>query len=194
MTLDCLLARTTAQQSNPATDTSLATSASTLGGTAVEERNSLLEQAQRLTPDAVQTRRDAAEANGPVGEEVKNRLRQNFERALDNLKQRAEIEQQIASYKADIEARPKLLTEISEQLDLPVLSAEPDLPEGASVAEMESLRKVDQEQLDSITRNLESWESRARVRLERRPQMPNIIEAARVELETVELGIGKPSA
>ena len=51
------------------------------------------------------------------------------------------------------------------------------------MADLDKQRQADDERAAEARRNLEAWEAKSRVRTERRPQMPSLIESMRQQLE-----------
>jgi hypothetical protein len=142
-----------------------------------------------LTAEIIQSRRAAIDAAQGVSDEIKAQLRQQLDRSADFLNQKLKIEQRLASVKAEVDSGPAEISALRKTLEQPGLAVDIQLPVDAGVAELEKLRATDQEQLAEVTGKLESWETRAKNRSERRPQMPALIESARAELEAANEGL-----
>ncbi len=139
-----------------------------------------------LTLEVVTSRRVAAEQLTDLPDEVKTQLSRYFQRAVDLLTQKAEAEKKAAELKAEKDNGPTLIAEYKALLAQPPPKAEPEYPPGATVSELDQLRLTDEEKLAESRRNLELWEARAKIRTERKPQMPSLIEATRKQLEEAE--------
>jgi len=139
-----------------------------------------------LTLEVVASRRLAAEQITDLSEEVKSQVVKHFQRAADLLTQKADAEKKTAELKAEKDNGPTLIAEYKALLAQPPPKAEPEYPVGATVSELDQLRLTDEEKLAEARRNLELWEARAKIRVERRPQMPSLIESTRKQLEEAE--------
>lgn len=139
-----------------------------------------------LTPEIVATRRTAAEQIPDLTEEIKSQIGKSFQRALESLTLKADVDKRAAELKAEKENGPARIAEQRALLDQPLPKAEPEFPSGATVAELDQLRLADEEKAADARRSLETWEAKAKIRAERRPQMPALIETTRKQLADAE--------
>ena len=113
----------------------------------------------------------------------RSRLLKHYQRSTEQVQQKADADRRLADLKAEREGAPEQLGLVREQLAQTPVLAEPGLQPGISVADLDKQRQADDERAAEARRNLEAWEAKSRVRTERRPQMPSLIESMRQQLE-----------
>ena len=147
-----------------------------------------------VTVESIAAQKAAAEKVPDLAEDVRNRLAKHFQRATEQVQQKADADRRMAELRAEREALPAQLALIREQLAQNPVTADPGVDPMVAVAELDKLRQADDERAAEARRNLEAWESRARVRTERKPQMPALIEMTRQQLEEAKaaLATGAP--
>jgi len=136
-----------------------------------------------LTVESIAAQKAAAEKVPDLAEDVRARLARHFQRATEQMQQKADADRRLVEMRQERESVPVQLSAIREQLAQNPLVADPGVDPMVAVAELEKLRQGDDERAAETRRNLESWETRSSVRTERKPQMPALIETARQQLE-----------
>jgi potassium-dependent mechanosensitive channel len=142
-----------------------------------------------LTVEALQARRDEVDRRTDLEEALKVQLLKHYERAVAFENQRTDTLRQYSQLKKERDSAPTLIAELKAELELPAASGELEYPDAASVAELDRMRLLDQEKLEEARKSMEAWESRAKLRAERRPQLPALIEATRKQLEELRKGL-----
>ncbi|MCA9052157.1 MAG: hypothetical protein KDA89_25650, partial [Planctomycetaceae bacterium] len=145
-----------------------------------------------LSVETVALRKAAADERTELADEVKTQLTKHFQRANDLLTQKAEVDKRAADLKAERENAPALIAEARNLAGQPPPKSEPEFPESATVADLEQLRLNEEGRAAEARRALETWESKAKVRSERKPQMPALIETTRKQLEDAEKAFAGP--
>ena len=146
-----------------------------------------------LTPETVTSRQVAAEQTPDVPDDVKAQVTKLYQRATELLTQKADADKKAAEYKAEKDTGPALIAEHRAILSQPALKSDPEYPASSTVADLEKLRLVDEERAAAARQQLEAWESRAKVRTERKPQLPALIETARQQLADLEKAMSAPA-
>lgn len=136
-----------------------------------------------LTVESIAAQKAAAEKVPDLAEDVRSRLTKHFQRATEQVQQKADADRRLGELRLEREGVPVQLAVIREQLAQNPPAADPGVDPMVAVSELDKLRQGDDERAAEARRNLESWETRARVRTERKPQMPALIETARQQLE-----------
>ncbi len=136
-----------------------------------------------VTVEAIAAQKAAAEQVPDLPEDVRMRLAKHFQRATEQVQQKTDADRRTADFKAEREAGSAQLTAVREQLAEAPSLAEPVFEEGVPVAELEKQRQADDELAAEARRKLEVWETKASLRVERKPQMPALIEMSRQQLE-----------
>ena len=143
-----------------------------------------------LTLEIIAQRRVGIEARTDLEEEIKQQIIKHFDRAVELLNQAVESEKRRNQLRQERDNAPNNLTDIKASLEQPQPNTEPDVPPDATLTELEQLRLADDERLDEARKTLEQWETRAKNRAERRPQMATIIEGVRNQLAEVRQFVG----
>ncbi len=151
-----------------------------------------VEDPPALTLETVAARRAGLESRTDLDEETKQQVIKHFDRAVEFLNQAADAEKRRSQLRTERDNAPTTIAELKAQLEQPGLRIEPEVPAEASLAELEQLRLADDESLTEARKNLEQWEARAKVRVERRPQMATIIEAARNQVAEAKQALSVP--
>ena len=142
--------------------------------------------APSITLEMIAAQRTAADQLPDLTEDVKAQLTKYFQRAVESITQKTEIDRKFAELKAEKENGPTLIAETRALLNQPPPKSEPEFPLGATVAELDQLRLADDERAAEARRNLEAWDAKSKTRAERKPQMPALIETTRKQLEEAE--------
>ncbi|MCA9013326.1 MAG: hypothetical protein KDB01_26435, partial [Planctomycetaceae bacterium] len=145
--------------------------------------------APSITLETIAAQRTAADQLPDLSDEVKAQLATSFQHAADVITQKSEIDRKIAELKAEKENGPTKIAEIRALLNQPPPKSEPEFPLGASVSELDQLRLADDEKAAEAQRNLEAWDAKAKIRAEKKPQMPALIETTRKELADAEKAV-----
>ena len=156
---------------------------SAAGGSRQDESVAANSGAAAVTVESIAAQKAAAEKVPDLAEEVRNRLLKHYQRSTEQVQQKADADRRLADLKAEREGAPEQLGLVREQLAQTPVLAEPGLQPGISVADLDKQRQADDERAAEARRNLEAWEAKSRVRTERRPQMPSLIESMRQQLE-----------
>ncbi|HMP69157.1 MAG TPA: mechanosensitive ion channel [Pirellulaceae bacterium] len=141
------------------------------------------DEVPQLSLEIIEARRTSIESQGDLDAVTKTEALRRFDRALELIKHHADIESQITAQKLAAEQAPQQIEEIRRQLDEPAMGSQPQFPSTSTLAELESMRATDVERLNEAIRRLEDWNTRAALRTERRPQLPESIEQAKVQLD-----------
>ena len=147
-----------------------------------------------LTPEVVSSRKVQAEQTPELSAETRAQIARHFQGAMDLLAQKAEAQKKTVEWKSDKETGPTQIAEIRAKLAAPLPPPEPVYPEHASVAELDVLRLADEEKANEAARNLEAWELKAKLRMERKPQMPALIDTTHQQLEKAQTALAAPAA
>ncbi len=147
-----------------------------------------------LTVEVIATRKSLAEQTPDLSSEVKAQIAKHYQGATDLLAQKVEAQKKTTEWKLDKETGPAQIAEYRAKLADPLPAAEPVYPEHASVAELDALRVADEEAANVAKRNLEAWELKAKLRAERKPQMPTLIDATHQQLEKAQAALAAPPA
>ena len=139
-----------------------------------------------ITLEMIAAQRLATEMQSDLKDEVKAQLTKHFQRATESITQKADNDKRIGELKAEKENGPSLIAEHRALLNQPSPKSEPEYPPGATVAELDQLRLVDEEKAAEARHHTEVWEAKAKTRAEKKPQMPALIETARKQLEDAE--------
>ena len=139
-----------------------------------------------ITLEMITAQRLAAEAQPDLKDEVKAQLTKHFQRATESITQTADIDKRIAELKTEKENGPSEIAQHRALLTQPPPKSEPEYPPGATVAELDQLRLADEEKAAESRRNIEAWEAKAKLRADKKPQMPALIETTRKQLEDAE--------
>ncbi|MEW4486598.1 mechanosensitive ion channel domain-containing protein [Thalassoglobus sp. JC818] len=146
------------------------------------------ETASELTLEEIGRKRSVAES-AEVPEDVKPVVLSHYAKATEFLKLSEDAANKAVAYKAEIDAATASIDEQKGKLgkELAPLS----LTAGdADLATLEQQLIVEQEMLNTASKSLEDWESRSKVRSERQPQMPVIINQAQEKIAKLKTQIG----
>jgi len=124
---------------------------------------------------AVETQIQKAEES-TIPEEVKVVVAKHHKQAIEFLRLAEEAVQKAAKLKAEIDSVPVDIENTRKRLADPPGKIDALASPAATVAELESLRLADEARLAEARKTLETWESKAKLRKERKPQMPALIE------------------
>ena len=142
--------------------------------------------APAITVEIIAAQRAAADQTPELTDEAKTQLNNSFQVATDSITQKLEIDKKIVELKAEKENGPAKIAEYRAMLSQSPPKSEPEFPPGATVAELDQLRLADDEKAADAKRNLETWDTKAKIRTEKKPQMPALIETTRKQLEEAE--------
>jgi potassium efflux system protein len=146
-----------------------------------------------LTPETVTSRQVTAEQTPDIPEDVKAQATKHYQRATELLTQKADADKKAAEYKAEKDNGPALIAEHRAIMSQPAPKSEPEYPATSSVSDLEKLRLVDEERAAAARQQLDAWESRAKLRTERKPQLPSLIETTRQQLTEIEKAMSAPA-
>jgi potassium efflux system protein len=135
----------------------------------------------QLLPATVEERRKQLEASD-LADDVKATALAQYQQALEMLKRADEAAKKTAELKAERDKGPEFLAEIRGLLAKPADSAEPEVSPNASLSELQQLHLADAERLNEARKALDTWEQRAKLRAERKPQMPGLIDKTQQQL------------
>ncbi|MCA8999387.1 MAG: mechanosensitive ion channel, partial [Planctomycetaceae bacterium] len=133
-----------------------------------------------ITVEEIARKRQSAE-NAELSEEVKSPVLAHYGKAADFLQLAAEAKAKAVQLKADIDQLSTNLELKKQELAEPLEELAPNQL-GWDLSQLEQQQLVDQERLSQATKSLEEWEARAKVRGERQPQMPVILNQAQEKL------------
>jgi len=142
--------------------------------------------APAITVEIIAAQRAAADLTPELTEDAKTQLNNSFQIATDAITQKTEIDKKIVDLKVEKDTGPVKIAEYRATLSQPPPKAEPEYPPGATVAELDQLRLADDEKAADAKRNLDAWDAKTKIRTERKPQMPALIETTRKQLEDAE--------
>ena len=131
----------------------------------------------------MQTLLNQTNASTDLDEEVKKRIVASYEQALQALQSADEATAQLNTF-TELESSPsRQLESVLAQIE--ALKQPAALPKTSSSSELEQLIQVKVEQLDQDKKRLETLTAEPRRRADRRAEIPQIIVAARYELDQV---------
>lgn len=142
-----------------------------------------------ITLELIAAQKAATEQTPDITDEVKAQLTKHFQRATELLTQKVEAEKRTTELRTEMENGPASIAEYRALLTQPPPKSEPEYPATATVAELDQLRLLDEEKAIEARRNLELWETKAKNRTERKPQMPLLIETTRNQLDEAEKAV-----
>ncbi len=163
-----------------------ATAEAPLPNTDVEEKPAI------LTAEEVTRRRSAVELQSELADEAKAQIFQIYDRALESLKLHGESVKKTAELKGERERGPELIKEKRAFLERPALKTDLEISKQTSLSELEQQRLAEEELANEVRRRIETWEAKAKVRAERKPQMPAILEKTKQQLEELQKAIKTP--
>lgn len=146
-----------------------------------------------ITLEEIQRRQAAIEAQTDLADESKTQILQHYQRATESLKLAADSVKKTAELKVERDRGPELIKEKKAELELPVAKATLEFEKPPSITDMEQSRLVDEELANENLKELEAWEARAKVRAERKPQMPALIEKTKQQLADTKKAIEAPA-
>lgn len=117
-----------------------------------------------------------------VTDEVKAIANKHNQQAVEFLRLADEANQKAVRLKEEIDGGPALIADLRKRLSEPLEKPEVALPLDAKPADLEALRAADESRLIEANKAVETWETKAKVRAERKPQMPSIIEKTTKQL------------
>ncbi|MEQ9407673.1 MAG: mechanosensitive ion channel [Fuerstiella sp.] len=135
----------------------------------------------RLSAALIEERRRQVES-AELADDVKTAVLTQYQQAAEMLRRVEEVVRKTAELRAEKERGPQTLAEIRAQLAQSAERAEPGPEAAATISELEQLRLMDEERLVEARKALDAWEQRAKVRTERKPQMPALIEKTKQQL------------
>lgn len=150
------------------------------GGTSVTQ-SAQFDTHPQLSTAIIDERRKAAES-GDLADDVKAVVAAQYAQAMDMLRRAEDVVRKTAELRAERDNGPETLKEIRSILTQPPESAKPNVPDNAMVSELEQLRLADDERLRKSRKDLDEWEQRAKVRGERKPQLPALIDKTKQQL------------
>jgi potassium-dependent mechanosensitive channel len=146
-----------------------------------------------ITLEEIQRRQASVEAQTDLAEEVKTQLLQHYQRATESLRLAADSVKKTAELKAERDNGPTTIKEIRLELEQPVAKSTLEIESPLSIADLEQSRLVDEELANENLRELEAWKVREKVRAERKPQMPALIEKTKQQLADTKKAIEAPA-
>lgn len=158
-------------------------------GSAADEPQNAAEKPVLLSAEEIETRRTAAAEVPDLSEDEQAAIARHYQRALENIAQRQEADQRAAEYKADRDLAPEQTESLRQLLSSPPPEAVPEIPADATTAEVEQLVLQEEEQISLQNERMTAWTERSRMRAERRPLMPMLIEEARQKLTEAETAL-----
>ena len=117
-----------------------------------------------------------------AADDIKATANKHNQQAVEFLRLAEEANQKAARLKEEIDGGPALIAELRKRLAEPPEKADVVFPADAKLTELESMRTADESRLSEAKKTVEAWEARAKVRTERKPQMPSNIEKATKQL------------
>lgn len=133
------------------------------------------------TPAVVEAEMKKVEQS-TLTEEVKAAANKHHQQSIEFLRLADEASQKAAKLKSETEHGPESIDEAKKRLSETAEKIDAMVSPTASVAELEALRLADHELLLQARSALDSWEARARVRVERKPLMASLIEKTTKQL------------
>lgn len=137
---------------------------------------------QRLTLDDVQQFRAVAEQQAELPAELKSNILKAYQRAAESLLLAEESAKKTTEFKLERDNGPELIQAARSELELPLPKTELELSETVTISELEQQRLAEDELANEVQKGIEAWDARAKVRAERKPQMPAMIERAKQQL------------
>lgn len=111
-----------------------------------------------------------------ASDDVKAAATKHHQQAIEFLRLADEAVQKAVKLKAEADSGPADMELIRKRLAEPPEKIDPGISPTATVAELETLRLTDEARLVDARKVFETWESKAKLRTERKPQMPALIE------------------
>jgi potassium efflux system protein len=117
-----------------------------------------------------------------LADDVKAVATKHQQQSIEFLRLAEEASQKSVKLKTEIDVGSTTLEEIKKRLAEPPEKVEASFPPTAKVAELDVLRLADEDRLQEARKAVDSWEAKARLRAERKPQMAAIIEKTTKQL------------
>lgn len=146
-----------------------------------------------LTLEEIQKRQATIEAQKEMADDVKAPLILAYQHAAESLKLIAESVKKSAELKAERDQGPEFIKAARMELEQPASKADLELPAAITITDMEQARLREEELANETQKNLEAWETRAKVRAERKPQMPSLIEKTKQQLAETKKSLQAPN-
>ncbi len=158
-------------------------------GGSTDETQSSSEKPALLTVVEIETRKAAAAELPDLSEEDQAAIARHYQRAIENIAQRLEADQLTAEYKADRDLAPEQSASLRQLAGNPPPDSAPEIAADATSAEVEQIVLQMEEQISLQNERMTAWTERSRMRSERRPLMPMLIEDARQKLTEAETAL-----
>lgn len=146
-----------------------------------------------ITLEEIQKRQASIEAQTDLTDELKAQLVQHYQRATESLNLAADSVKKTAELKVERDSGPTAIKEIRVELEQPVAKSALELKGPFSISDLEQSRLVDEELANENQKELEAWNVRDKVRAERKPQMPALIEKTKQQLADTKKAIEAPA-
>ena len=151
--------------------------------------------APELTVEGLQARIGQLEGAKDLEDATRQQLKETYEAALAQVRLAIERAASIAQFKQDRAEAPELLQEIRSELDQLPAEPKPEVPDGASLQEMEQRLAQSEADLAEAKKNASELDARLKRRAERRAAMPQQVAEAKQRLNGVAQELGTaPSA
>ena len=147
-----------------------------------------------LTVDAVQARLKQAEDAKDIDEELKKKLVDSYKEALGELRAAEEWAAKAQAFEKLRQDAPALLEGLKAELAKPPVEAKPDVPQDASVAQLEQRVTQAEAELTAAQKEATELEAEPKRRADRRVEAPKLLATAKQRLEDVTRQIGAPPA
>ncbi len=151
--------------------------------TAPETREPGDVRAVQLTAEAIQDMLKQIQEASDLDDAAKSKLVDIYKQALQELAKAAKLAAQAAQFEKETEQAPQLLETIKAERDKPQPAARPDIPDGATLAQLEQLHGQANAELASAKEKLAKLDSEPERRMARRTEIPARVAAVKQELE-----------
>jgi potassium efflux system protein len=151
-------------------------------------------EAVELTVEAIEARIKQVEETADLDEALKAKILEAYRQALEQLRIQGQWKETADEFEQKKRDAPRALEEIGVELARPAAEPEPEVPDGASLEQLEQLLAQQEAALSSLESAVAALEGERQRRADRKLTIPTDTASARQKLDevTTELGAAPP--
>jgi potassium efflux system protein len=182
-------------QENPATVDGQTQDANSVSETVqVPQDAPIVETAAQITAEGLLDKKKQISGSQELSDEVKAKIAEAYDKALAQLKLKADFEANKEKYSQARKDIPANLTKIKESLAGLAAFAPPEVTPETTLAQAEQALTAARLALEEAKKNVATWENEPKRRAERRTKIPEETNAAEQNLEQVKAKLAVPDA
>ena len=143
---------------------------------------------------ALEAQKKQVAASQDLGDELKSKLTEVYDKAIAQLKLVDELKTRRAQYSEALKSAPEKLESVRQSLEKPASAATPDVPADLTPAQAEQRLTQATSALEEAKTAAANLENEPKKRAERRTKIPEESGAARQRLEEIEASLAAPVA